>query len=81
MKNVIKILIVVLIVVFTVAFSSCKNNKTEKVEYEQDQPMDTAKVAVVFEPFKLIVNQHKVADYDKWRKAYESHDSVRRAYA
>jgi hypothetical protein len=80
MKNVRKILTPVLIVVFTVAFLSCKNNKMEKVESEQEQPMDTAKVAAVFEPFKLIVIQHKVADYDKWRKAYDSHDSVRQAY-
>lgn len=80
MENVRKILTPVLIVVFTVAFLSCKNNKMEKVESEQEQPMDTAKVAAVFEPFKLIVIQHKVADYDKWRKAYDSHDSVRQAY-
>lgn len=24
--------------------------------------------------------KHKVADYDKWRKGYDSHDSIRRAY-
>jgi len=80
MKNLKKILSLLLIVVITVAFLSCKNNKTEVVESEEGISMDTDTVVAAFEPFKLIVIKHKVADYNKWRKEYDSHDSVRQAY-
>ncbi|WP_035673170.1 hypothetical protein [Flavobacterium sp. 83] len=80
MKNIKKILTPVLILVFTVAFLSCKNNKTEKAEPEKAMPKDTATAVAVFEPFKVIGIKHKVADYDKWRKEYNSHDSMRMAY-
>lgn len=80
MKNMKKILVPVLILVFTVAFLSCKNNKTEKVESEEEMSMDMDTAVAAFEPFKLIVIKHKVADYDKWRKGYDAHDSVRQAY-
>jgi hypothetical protein len=80
MKNLKKILSLLLIVVITVAFLSCKNNKTEKVESEEEMSMDTDTTVAASEPFKLIVIKHKVADYDKWRKEYDSHDSVRQSY-
>lgn len=79
MKKVKIILVPVLILVFTVAFLSCKNNKTEKVESEEEMTMDTASVTM-FEPFKVIMIKHTVANYDKWRKEYDAHDSVRQAY-
>lgn len=80
MKNVKKILAPVLILVFVVAFLSCKNEKTENLQTEEEMPMDTVTEVVAFEPFKVIVIKHKVADYDKWRKEYDAHDSVRQAY-
>jgi hypothetical protein len=80
MKNVKKFLSPLLILVFTVAFLSCKNNKTEKVESEEEMAMDADTAVAAFEPFKLIVIKHKVADYDIWRKEYDAHDSVRQAY-
>jgi quinol monooxygenase YgiN len=80
MKNIKKFLTPILIVVFTVAFLSCKNNKTEKVEPEKAMPKDTTTAVAVFEPFKVIVIKHKVVDYDKWRKGYDAHDSMRQAY-
>lgn len=80
MKNIEKFLKPVLIVVFAVAFLSCKNNNTEKAETEESIPKDTAKAVAVFEPFKVMVIKHKVADYDKWRKEYDAHDSIRTAY-
>ncbi|HEY4616742.1 MAG TPA: hypothetical protein VIH09_00930 [Flavobacterium sp.] len=80
MKNVKKFLVPVLLLVFTVAFLSCKKNKTEKMETEEGMPMDTVAEVAAFEPFKVIVIKHKVADYDKWRKGYDAHDSVRQAY-
>lgn len=80
MKNVKKILVPVLLLVFTVAFLSCKKDKTGKMETEEEMPMDTVAEAAAFSPFKVIVIKHKVADYDKWRKEYDAHDSVRQAY-
>lgn len=80
MKNVKKFLVPVLLLVFTVAFLSCKKNKTEKMETEEGMPMDTVAEVAAFEPFKVIVIKHKVADYDKWRKGYDGHDSIRQAY-
>ena len=71
----------VLILVFTAAFLSCKDSKKEKTEPEGAAIADTASAAAVFEPFKVIVIKHKVADYDKWRKEYDAHDSVRMAYS
>ncbi|MFV8325368.1 hypothetical protein [Flavobacterium sp. ZS1P14] len=80
MRNIKNFLKPVLILVFTVAFLSCKNNKTEKTEPEEAKAMDTTSAVAVFEPFKVIVIKHKVADYDKWRKGYDAHDSMRKAY-
>ena len=80
MKNIKIFLTPVLILVFTVAFLSCKNNKTEKAEPEKAMPKDTTTAVAVFEPFKVMVVKHKVADYDKWRKEYDAHDSIRTAY-
>jgi hypothetical protein len=80
MKNIKQFLKPVLILVFAVAFLSCKNNKKEKTETEEAMPKDTATAVAVFEPFKVMVIKHKVADYVKWRKEYDAHDSIRTAY-
>lgn len=81
MKNSKLFLRSVLILVFAIAFLSCKNKETEKTESGEAMPKDTmAADAAVFESFKVIGIKHKVADYDKWRKEYDSHDSVRMAY-
>ncbi|MFE3847656.1 hypothetical protein ACFX5D_06715 [Flavobacterium sp. LB3P45] len=81
MKNIEKFLKPVLIVFLVASFLSCKNKKTEKIETEETMPKDTATAVAVFEPFKVMVIKHKVADYDKWRKEYDAHDSIRTAYA
>lgn len=80
MKNIKNFLKPMLILVFTVAFLSCKNNKTEKTEPEEAKPKDTANAVAVFEPFKVIGIKHKIADYEKWRKEYDAHDSMRMVY-
>ena len=80
MKNVKRKILPVLILIFAITFLSCKNNKTEKEESGEEMPMDTVSVAAVMEPFKVIVIKHKVANYDKWRKEYDAHDSVRVAH-
>jgi hypothetical protein len=42
------------------------------------EEVDTASTA--FMPFKVIVIKHDVADYNKWRAAYDAHDSIRMLY-
>lgn len=79
MKNSKRLWMSVLGIVFTVVFFSCKNNKAEKVEEVSTmEEVDTASTA--FMPFKVIVIKHDVADYNKWRLAYDAHDSVRMTY-
>ncbi len=63
---------------------SC-NNGTESKQPEAKAadtvaapPPVAAKPA--FEPFKGILIQHKVKNYDKWLPGYLGHDSVRKAY-
>ncbi|MFV5700882.1 hypothetical protein ACM55F_03325 [Flavobacterium sp. XS2P12] len=80
MRNIKIFLKPVLILVFIVAFLSCKDNKTEKAEPEEAKAVDTTSAVAEFEPFKVIVIKHKVADYDKWRKEYDAHDSIRKVY-
>lgn len=67
-------------VVMAVAFFSCKNNKKEDAAPEEAKVMDTTTAVAAFEPFKVMVVQQNVADYDKWRKEYDAHDSMRQAY-
>jgi len=45
------------------------NNKTMKLT------TDTA-----FAPFKIVLIKHTVADYEKWKPAYDAHGSVRKTY-
>ncbi len=78
MKTLKKIFTPILIFVFTFSFLSCKNNKAEKAE--EEVALDTVAAVPVFQPFKVIIIKHKVADYDKWRKEYDAHDSIRQAY-
>jgi hypothetical protein len=79
MKNSKQLLMSILVTVFTVAFFSCKNNKTEEVdEMSTMEEVDTASIA--FMPFKVILIKHDVADYNKWRVAYDTHDSIRMLY-
>jgi hypothetical protein len=80
MKNIENFLKPVLIVFLFASFLSCKNDKSEKTETEVAMPKDTATAVAVFEPFKVIGIKHKIADYDKWRKEYDAHDSMRMAY-
>lgn len=79
MENLRKILNPILIVFFMVAVFSCKNNKSEqKEEVTEMEEMDST--SLPFMPFKIIAIKHKVADYAKWRMAYDAHDSIRKMY-
>lgn len=57
---------------------SCKK-KEEKVE--EATPVAVEEPAPpVFKPFNIILIQHELANYDKWRTIYDSHDSIRKSY-
>lgn len=80
MEHIRKFLKPVLLFVFMVTFLSCKNEKKEKVEEPEKMEEAVEPESVAFMPFDVIVIKHKVADYDKWLKAYNAHDSIRTAY-
>lgn len=43
-------------------------------------PAKVAEPAPAAKPANVLVINHKVANYDKWKSGYDSHDSVRLAY-
>jgi quinol monooxygenase YgiN len=70
-------------------FSSCNNSAGEKAAKTSDTAAavastDTsAKTTVAepaFTPFKVLLVQHKVKNFDKWKAGYMAHDSMRNAY-
>jgi quinol monooxygenase YgiN len=63
--------------IFVLTIISCKKNEV-KVE-EKTAPVEVP-AAPEFTPFKVIRIMHTVADYDKWRPAYDAHDSIRKSY-
>lgn len=79
MENIKNFLKPVLVLVIMFTFFSCKRNEVEKEK--EPQKMEEANTSgTAFTPFKVITIKHKVADYDKWRKEYDAHDSVRKAH-
>ncbi|MEP6711503.1 MAG: hypothetical protein ABJA37_03755 [Ferruginibacter sp.] len=64
---------------------SCNSGNDKKTEDATTTTADTT-VAKVMEPppaskpGNVLIIQHKVANFDKWKVAYESHDSIRRSY-
>jgi hypothetical protein len=71
-------------------FSSCNNSGNEK---QETKAADTATAAAttdtatkvtpaepVFTPFKLMVIQHRVKNFDKWKTGFIAHDSMRHVY-
>jgi hypothetical protein len=79
MKHSSKFLKPFLVLVFMAVVLSCKNNKVEKEE-ELQEAAEAEMAMPEFKPFKVISIKHKVADYDKWRKEYDAHDSMRLTY-
>lgn len=68
-----------------VLFASCGSGPAK----EDTKAADTAAVAVAdtpavvkpaFVPFKVIMIQHKVKNFEKWQEAYLANDSLRKAY-
>ena len=62
---------------------SCNNSTDEKkaADTAAAKPVDTVAAKPAFKPFDVLVVEHKVKNYAKWKEAYMAHDSVRKAYA
>lgn len=66
-------------------FSSCnsggKNTKEETVSKDTTATENTVKEIVApAKPGNVLIIRHKVANFEKWKTAYEAHDSTRMAY-
>jgi len=62
-------------------FVSCSGSGTEdKKAADSTATTVTAPAPAPFKPFDVAVIKHKVKNFDKWKVAYLSHDSVRKAY-
>lgn len=57
-------------------FTSCGNNKNEKTDSKTDS---TQAKATAPEMLDAVLVRHKVADFNKWKDAYEQGDSMRMA--
>lgn len=62
-------------------FSSCNGDekKTDNVTVSADSSA-VNKTEPPAKPGNLVIIKHKVANFAKWKTAYESHDSTRQAY-
>jgi hypothetical protein len=63
---------------FALALFSC-NNGGDKQEEKKPATADSS-TAVAFKPFKLMIIQHKVANFGKWEEGYLAHDSMRLSF-
>jgi uncharacterized protein YeaO (DUF488 family) len=82
MKQV-KFLATMMIATATLFLGSCNSEADKKSETPVDTPaakMETPPPATTSGPSSVMIVKHKVADYDKWKISYESHDSIRLAY-
>ena len=84
-----KFLTTISVALFMVIFlSSCgsgDDKKTDESTTDTTANSDTSSVKspespTAPQPFKILLIQHKVANFAKWKPQYESHDSVRRSY-
>ena len=55
------------------------NNKTEEKK-EEVKPVAEVKKPVSLPPYKAMIVQHSVKDYDVWYKGFTTHDSLRKTY-
>ena len=61
-------------------FASCSGSGSEEKKADTTATATTTPAATVFQPFDVALITHKVKNFDKWKAAYLSHDSVRKAY-
>ena len=77
MRSITKFLIPVMAASFAITLFSCNSSSDEKKE---EKKTGDSTAVVETKPFKLLVVQHKVADFAKWKAGYLAHDSMRTAY-
>ena len=77
MRSITKFLIPVMAASFAITLFSCNSSSDEKKE---EKKTGDSTAVVETKPFKLLVVQHKVADFAKWKAGYLAHDSMRMAY-
>lgn len=58
---------------------SCNNKPKETAETPVADTTKPVAVAPVFTPYKAMIIQHTVKDFDKWVTAFNGHDSIRKA--
>lgn len=79
-----KVLMPFLAVSFVITFNSCNNGEEKKdeskIEVVADAVKDLQIAPPAFTPFKLLMVMNTVADFDKWKSSYMSHDSMRLSY-
>lgn len=78
-----KILKQVMTLSFATLLFSCGNNSDASKDDAQkavDSLATKPAAEAVFVPFKVQTIKHKVADFAKWKVAFNSHDSVRKAF-
>lgn len=73
-----KITLFVMAVIAGLVLSSCGNNKDDKASSATTDSTQN-KTAAAPELTDAIIIKHKVADYAKWKAAYEGHDTARLA--
>jgi hypothetical protein len=60
--------------------STAETTTSETVTTATPEPAPAPPTEPAFQPFKVMVIKHTVADYDKWKPMYVAHDSMRKAY-
>ncbi|HEX4374074.1 MAG TPA: hypothetical protein VHZ50_12290 [Puia sp.] len=61
-------------------FASCSGSGSEEKKAADTTATTTPPPPPPFKPFDVALITHKVKNFDKWKAAYLSHDSVRKAY-
>ena len=75
-----KQLSVILVTGIILFFASCSGSGSEEKKAADSTATVTPPPPPPFKPFDVAVIRHKVKNFDKWKVAYLSHDSVRKAY-
>ncbi len=75
MRSISKFLAPVIAAGFAITLFSCNNDGEKK---EEKKAADSTAVAP--KPFKVLIVEHKVANFNSWKTGYLAHDSMRLAY-
>ncbi len=77
MTNFKKFLTPVMVFIIAITFFSCNNGEEKK---EEKKAEETPAPTVAYTPFNVAMIKHRVADFNKWKRVYLAHDSMRMAY-